>query len=432
LSRLSAKAERSARQLAGDTRRADLEAERSALLRDLDLVDAEIRERNPGYASLIEPRPLGTAEIQALLDPDTLLLSYTLGKERSYLWVVTPGAVASFELPGRAEIEPLARRLHQELSAFDVEARRREVLDAAALGRLLLGPVADRLGRQRLVVVADGALQYVPFAVLIPPGGAADPLLVRHEIVALPSASALAVQRSVLARRPRAPKRLAVLADPIFDARDPRVKLAPAVRRAAAAERGSSFERLPASRQEAEAIAALASPGDSLVALDFAASRELVLSGRLAGFRTVHFATHGVIDAEHPALSGLVLSRVGPDGGPREGFLHLRDIYGLRLDADLVVLSGCRTALGKETRGEGMIGLTRGFLYAGARRVVASLWPVEDQATAALMRRLYGAMWTAGLPPAAALREAQLEIRRQRRWRDPYYWAGFVLEGDWR
>ncbi len=432
LSRLSAKAERSARQPAGDPRRADLEAEQSALLRDLDLVDAEIRERSPGYASLTEPRPLSTAGIQALLDPGMLLLSYALGEQRSYLWAVTPEAVASFELPGRAEIEPLARRLHQELSAFDVETRRREALDAAALGRLLLGPVADRLGGRRLVVVADGALQYVPFAVLVSPGEPAEPLIVRHEIVELPSASALAVQRSVLARRPPAPKRLAVLADPVFDASDPRVKPAPPVQRAAAAERGSSFERLPASRQEAEAIAALAPAGESLVALDSAASKELVLSGRLADYRIVHFATHGVIDAEHPALSGLVLSRVGPDGSPREGFLHLRDIYNLRLDADLVVLSGCRTALGKETHGEGMIGLTRGFLYAGARRVVASLWPVEDQATAALMRRLYGALWKTGLAPAAALREAQLEIRRERRWRDPYYWAGFVLEGDWR
>jgi CHAT domain-containing protein/Tfp pilus assembly protein PilF len=432
LSRLSAKAERRARQPAGDPRRADLEAEQSALLRDLDLVEAEIRERNPAYAGLTQPRPLSTADIQALLDPDTLLLSYALGEERSYLWAVTTGAVASFELPGRKEIEPLARRLHQELSAFDVETRRRETRDAAALGRVLLGPVADRLGRRRLVVVADGALQYVPFAVLAAPAEPSEPLLVRHEIVELPSASALAVQRSVLARRPPAPRRLAVLADPIFDAGDPRVKPPSPVRHAAAAERGLKLARLPASRREAEAIAALAAPGEALVALDAAASRELVLGGGLAGFRTVHFATHGVIDAEHPALSGLVLSRVGPDGSPREGFLHLRDIYGLRLDADLVVLSGCRTALGKETHGEGMIGLTRGFLYAGARRVVASLWPVEDQATAALMRRLYTALWISGQPPAAALREAQLKIRQERRWRDPYYWAGFVLEGDWR
>ncbi|HEX6864203.1 MAG TPA: CHAT domain-containing protein, partial [Thermoanaerobaculia bacterium] len=149
------------------------------------------------------------------------------------------------------------------------------------------------------------------------------------------------------------------------------------------------------------------------------------------GFRVVHFATHGVLDAERPALSGLALSMVGPDGSAQEGFLHLRDVYGLRLDADLVVLSGCRTALGRELRGEGLVGLTRGFLYAGAPRVVASLWKVEDRATSELMTRFYRALWEEGLAPAAALRSAQLSLRRERRWRDPYFWAGFVLQGAW-
>jgi CHAT domain-containing protein len=198
------------------------------------------------------------------------------------------------------------------------------------------------------------------------------------------------------------------------------------------AERGSPvFERLPASRREADAIAALAPPGQILEALDFQAARPLVLSDRLREFRVVHFATHGVIDSEHPALSGLALSMVDAAGRPQEGFLHLHDIYNLRLDADLVVLSGCRTALGKELRGEGLIGLTRGFQYAGAPRVIASLWRMEDQATAALMERFYRALWVEGLRPAAALREAQLWVRQQRRWRDPWFWAGFVLAGDW-
>ena len=192
------------------------------------------------------------------------------------------------------------------------------------------------------------------------------------------------------------------------------------------------FERLPGSRLEAESIAALAPPGQSMVALDFDASRALALGDRLSRYRAVHFATHGVIDAEHPALSGLALSMVDREGRPQEGFLHLHDIYNLRLNADLVVLSGCRTALGQEVRGEGLIGLTRGFLYAGAPRVVASLWRVEDQATAALMTRFYRGLWVEGLRPAAALRAAQLSLRQERRWRDPYYWAGFILEGDWK
>jgi CHAT domain-containing protein len=258
-------------------------------------------------------------------------------------------------------------------------------------------------------------------------------VLARHEVVDLPSASALAVQRRLLAGRPPAAKRLAVLADPVFDPRDPRVT----GRQPAAEERTDppAFARLPASRREAAAIAALApagQTGQTMLALDFDAALPRVLGDALSGFRIVHFATHGVIDAERPALSGLALSMVDAAGRPREGFLHLHDIYNLKLDADLVVLSGCRTALGKEVRGEGLIGLTRGFQYAGAPRVLASLWPVEDNATAALMERFYRALWEKRQPAAAALREAQLWVGGERRWRDPYYWAGFVLEGDWR
>ncbi len=407
LHRLSAKTERALRQRAGSpAERSALEEERFALQRDLDAVEAEIRAASPGYAALTQPQALSAAALQGLLDPGTLLLAYSLGEARSYLWAVTPETVESFELPGRAAIEGLARRVHEEMSRFDVAARGRETADASALGRLLLGPVAGRLGRlgsQRLVVVPDGALHYVPFgALLLPTGdaGALEPVLVHHEVVDLPSASALAVQRRLLAGRPPAAKRLAVLADPVFDPRDPRV----VGRQPAAAGKTDppAFARLPASRREAEAIAALApaglggQTGQTMLALDFDAALPRVQGGALRGFRVVHFATHGVIDAERPALSGLALSMVDAAGRPQEGFLHLHDIYNLELDADLVVLSGCRTALGKEVRGEGLIGLTRGFQYAGAPRVLASLWPVEDNATAALMERFYRALWGGG------------------------------------
>jgi CHAT domain-containing protein len=145
----------------------------------------------------------------------------------------------------------------------------------------------------------------------------------------------------------------------------------------------------------------------------------------------IHFATHGFLDSEAPELSGLVLSLLDGQGHPRDGFLRLRDVYNLDLSADLVVLSGCRTALGKDVRGEGLLGLTRGFLYAGASRVMASLWPVRDRATPELMRRFYHALLHDRLPPAAALRAAQLSLRREPRWRDPYSWAPFVVQGDW-
>lgn len=433
LRRLSAKAERALRQRpATADEKAALEEDRDTILRDLDILEAEIRERGPLYAALVQPQPLGVAQIQGLLDADSLLLSYSLGEARSILWAVTAKSVESFELPGRAVLEKAARRYHEELSAHDPAVRARQAADGEALGRMLLGPIAGRLDRQRLIVVPDGALEYVPFGAL--PDVALVPLIQSHEIVYLPSVSALAVQRRVLERRPPAPKRLIVLADPVFTPNDPRLIRQAVTGAKAAATRGDDspvFERLPGSRQEAEAIAALVPPSEARVALDFDASRAEALSDRLSGYRIVHFATHGVIDAEHPALSGLALSMVDRTGQPQAGFLHLHDIYNLRLNADLVVLSGCRTALGKEVRGEGLLGLTRGFLYAGAPRVVASLWRVEDQATAALMTRFYRALWQEHLKPAAALRAAQLSVSRERRWRDPYFWAGFVLQGDW-
>lgn len=414
--RLSAKGERALRERDAAAR-ASLEEEQDALLRELDLVEAEVRAGRPGYAALTRPRPLAATEVQALLDPETVLLSYSLGRERSYLWIVTRESFESAELPGSAALEALARRLHQGWSAFDPAGRPAEEEAAAELGRLLLGPAAHRLGARRLAVIPDGALCYVPFGALPHPANGL-PLLARQEVVHLPSASALAVQRQRLAARPPAPRPIAVLADPLF---------------ARASEWESpAFEPLPASREEAEAIAALLPPGQALVALGAEAERSRVLGDRLSEFRVVHFATHGVLDTERPALSGLILSTVDERGAPREGLLHLRDVYGLHLGADLVVLSGCRTALGREIRGEGLLGLARGFQYAGARRVLASLWRVEDRATAVLMAAFYRALWEDGLPAAAALREAQLHVRRQRRWRDPYFWAGFVLEGDWR
>lgn len=416
--RLSARAERLLREKDAAAR-ATLFGEESTLLRELDLVDAEIRQRSPAFAALTRPQPSGTAEIRALLDPDTLLLSYSLGEERSFLFAVTSTTFESFELAPRAEIEEAARRAYDAWSAYGAADRAADLDHASELSRLILGPLSGRLsheGRQRLAIVPDGALHSIPFGALPVPGNGELPtaLLEQHEIVVLPSASALAVQRRVLGARAAAPHRLAVLADPAFDPRD------------------AMFARLPMSRREAEAISALATPGETKVFLDFAANRDEVLSERLSAYRTVHFATHGIIDAEHPALSGLALSTVDEAGRPREGFLHLRDVYELRLGADLVVLSGCRTALGKQFRGEGMAGLARGFFYAGAARVAASLWRVEDRATAELMTRFYRTMWQQGLSPAAALRSAQLSIRQERRWRDPYFWAGFVLQGDWR
>jgi CHAT domain-containing protein len=194
---------------------------------------------------------------------------------------------------------------------------------------------------------------------------------------------------------------------------------------------GTRLPRLLASREEAEAIMSVAPPGAAFSATDFAASRATATSGELAQYRVVHFATHGLLNNEHPELSGVVLSLVDREGQAQDGFLRLHDIYNLRLPVDLVVLSACQTGLGKDVRGEGLLGLTRGFMYAGAAGVVASLWKVDDEATAELMRHFYAALFRRGLPPAAALRAAQLALRQQTRWRAPYYWAGFVIQGEY-
>ena len=427
---------------------AAMEQELARLTGEYEDVQARLRRASPRSAALLQPRPLTVAEIQdELLDRDTLLLVYWLGArgdERSYLWAVTPGSLTSYELPPREAVEAAARRVSVLLSASapgrDGPSRTPAVLDAgseygraaAALSEMLLSPVADRLAGKRVVVVPDGALQYVPFAALpLPsaPGAGHEPvpLIVEHEVVSLPSASSLAALRRDMAGRVPAAKAVAVLADPVFSADDERVKAR--VRGGT----GARLPRLPFARREAEAIAAAAGPGAvTMTALGFEASRQTAISPGLAQYRIVHFATHGVLDAARPELSGVVFSLVDEQGAPQDGFLRLHDVYNLHLPAELVVLSACRTALGQDVKGEGLIGLTRGFMYAGAARVVASLWQVDDASTSELMGRFYWKMLRDGERPAAALRDAQVAMWREGVWRSPRDWAGFVLQGEWR
>jgi CHAT domain-containing protein len=261
--------------------------------------------------------------------------------------------------------------------------------------------------------------------------------------VSVPSATTLAVLRREASGRSAPGWRVAVLADPVFDRRDPRVLggsassgSAPdvvddALTRSMQETGLRRLERLGASRREAQAISTLAGPGESFVALDFLASRAVAMGAEVSGARVVHFASHGLLNGRHPELSGVVLSLVDERGHPKDGFLQARDIYKLRLSADLVVLSACQTALGKDVRGEGLLGLARGFMYAGAPRIVASLWQVPDRATSELMKHFYEGVLKQGLRPAAALRAAQIAIRREKRWASPYYWAAFTLQGDW-
>jgi CHAT domain-containing protein len=415
---------------------------------------------------LTQPQPLSLAEIQRqVLDSDTLLLEYSLGDEASYLFVVSQKSITSYQLPKRAEIEAATRRALELLTApqprpGETEAKRRARVkeanagywpQAAALSEMLLGPAASQLGSKRLLIVADGALQYLPFGSLPapelhtlaspPPRVASTPLMIDHEIVHLPSASALAVLRSELAGRRPAAKAVAVLADPVFSADDARVRPGNNVQAGGEAPSGltravndvrGELRRLLMTRDEAEAILSVTPHTAGLGALDFRANRATATSDELSHYRIVHFATHGLLNSEHPELSGLVLSLVDEQGRPQDGFFRLHDIFNLFLPAELVVLSACQTGLGKEVKGEGLVGLTRGFMYAGAARVVASLWQVNDAATAELMKRFYYRMLKDGMRPAAALRAAQIEMWKKPQWHSPFYWGAFALQGEWK
>jgi CHAT domain-containing protein/tetratricopeptide (TPR) repeat protein len=441
-----------------------IEKEVEVLIAEHERIDAEIRVKSPAFADLTRPAAPSVDQLrESALEPGATLVEYFVGGERSYVFELTNERLDVHELPGRKELEDAVRRFYgaatdrnRHVASEGLEARRGRLkrsdkdADAAAgnLARTILGPVAAGLGTRRLRIVPDGALQYVPFAALPqPPHGrllAAD-----HEIVTLPSASVLAVLRREHTGRVRAPRTVAVLADPVFDGADPRVggrhgpvrapdapdeaPFTRSLRDFAPDETpgGRHIPRLPFTRREAAAIATLVRSGERREALDFEASLASAKHEDLRRYRIVHFATHGFLNSAHPELSGLVFSLVDPQGHPKDGFLSVLDAYNLRLPADLVVLSACRTGLGKEIQGEGLLGLTRGFMYAGAARVLVSLWNVDDAATADLMSRFYrGMLGPRHLSPAGSLREAQISISNEPRWRAPYYWAGFVLQGE--
>lgn len=413
---------------------AALEARLDEVLRRLRAVRGRILAESPKVAALARPPGFGVRELQTrALDEETLLLEIHLGAERSFLWAVTPDSVASFELPPRAEIEEAARTAHELLPKS--HQRRYRVTAALALerlGRLILDPVAGLLKDKRLLIAADGALHYIPFGALPIPGvSPAAPLIASHEVVHVPSASALIVlreQRADPERRP-ADGLLAVIADPVFDADDPR--LTGHETTAETEDVGDRLGPLRFSRVEAEAILGLAGTERTRQALGFEATRETLIDPALGRYRIVHLSTHGRIDTERPELSELVFSRFDRRGRPRKGVLRAHEIFDLELSAELVVLSACETALGEEVRGEGLVGLTQGFFSAGAAGVVVSLWQVDDRATARLMERFYRHLF-AGRSPATSLREAQLSLREEVGWQAPFYWAGFVVQGEWR
>lgn len=435
-------------------------------------VEALIRQSNPRYAALTQPIPLTLAQIQQLLEADTVLLEYSLGAERSYLWLITPTSFASYQLPAQSKIADEAKLVLALFNdgkqwATNNQMGSKYLSVATRLSQLLFPESAQGSFGKRLLIVPDGALQYLAFGAL--PNLKkkdrrvidAGPLLADYEIVTIPSVSTLAVLRSESQKRSAPNKSVVVLADPVFDPDDERVRqsrrssLSPqeverpvnantgpmtelqrSIREVLSTDTSSNVKtripRLPFSREEANAIFTTAPSGEAIKSVDFEANRAIATGQAVAQARIVHFATHGLLNSEHPELSGIILSLVNENGEPIDGFFRLHEIYNLSLRADLVVLSACQTGLGKEIRGEGLVGLTRGFMYTGAPRVVASLWKVDDVATAELMKIFYWKMLRERMPVATALREAQLQMWRTKRWSQPYYWAAFQLQGEWK
>jgi CHAT domain-containing protein/Tfp pilus assembly protein PilF len=437
-------------------------------------VQARLREQNPKPLSLRPFAPISLEQIQnELRDSDTMLLQYALGDERSYLWAVTANSLHSYELPARNIIDDAARELYRSMTArqapietgetdyqADVKAADNALPEKASkLSQMLLGPVADQLGNRRLLVVTEGALQSISFEALPRPDaqfvGPTDMktfanswLIKTHEISSAPSISTLIAIRSEKNRVSSPDKTVAVIADPVFSRNDERVRALPispivagassdqdmkgsADRGLRGVSRGNALSRLTYSSAEADAISAAAPPGTTMVVKGFAANRETAMSSRIGEYQIVHFATHGFLDSEHPELSVIVLTMVDAKGLRQNGLMPLHDISSLDLSAELTVLSACQTALGKDVSGEGLVGLTHSFMSAGSKSVVASLWKVDDRATTNLMTGFYESLLQQGMSTGAALRAAKLKAIGETQWRAPYYWAGFVLQGEY-
>ena len=485
-----------------------LQTEINELLSQQKQLETKIRQSSPKYANLKYPQPLKIAQIQQQLDKDTLLLQYSLGSDRSFLWVVSPTSLDTYELPKKSEIEKSAINLFclisqnsskppslttKDTPCTDIKTRR---IDKAAteLSQLILAPAKGKLGKKRLAIVADGALQYIPFAALADltfqtpsqqekektdkqnqkdssctnTGGIRicqdnnspqnkfdyQPLFVNHEIVNLPSASTIAIQRQELATRSSAGKKtLAILADPVYSATDERLNSTPnkqinkqqtqqdslaielersALKRSGDILNRQGWTRLLGTRTEAETLLQLVPKANRLQVFDFDANYNWATSSALNQFRILHFATHGFVNDANPELSGIVLSLVDKQGKDIRGYLRLGDLFNLDYPADLIVLSACETGLGKEIQGEGLVGLTRGLMYAGAERLIVSLWQVDDKGTAAFMQEFYKQMLNEGKSANEALRATQLKMWHSEKWRHPNYWAAFTFLGEWR
>lgn len=465
------------------SRRAELSGAYEAGLDELKAVEAEIDARFPAYAELVAPRALSVAETQALLDPDEALILILVNPEATYVWAVSRDRVAWARAADLGEVE-MARSVGRLRAGLTTAGARRDdgdpVVDpmiwtgraarfdraeAHRLYRALIQPVEHVLdGHDTLISVVSGPLTGLPLALLSidPPGGPDDAgwLIDRHALASLPAASSLKSLRCHLVvgpeRHPGCPPAPGPRTRAVAQARLPVVAYgAPALQGAAvAASRGApadadavrgegrladpaklrALPALPGSRAELEALSR-AFPG-GLVRIGEGATETAVRvtdAAALSRARFVVFSTHGLMAGSAFSEPGLVLTPPEAASDVDDGYLTASEAAGLRLNADLVVLSACNTAASDGRPGaEGLSGLARAFFYAGGRGVLVSHWAVSDRATQTLIGRTFAGIEGGADRPASsarALRDADLAVRADPRWRHPAYWAAFTLVG---
>jgi CHAT domain-containing protein len=420
----------------------ELERALTALREQHQQLTQQLQKQNPNYDQFQETTNYSIQQIQQLIieDNETMLLEYFLGNNASYVWAITRNAERVYELPKAEKVTDAVQTLYELLAKKpDDDSEQRLSKAGSELARMILTPLANQSTIKRVIVVADGALNYIPFQLLPSPAG--TPLVASYEIVNAPSASILGQLRKEKQQRPASTRVLAAFGDPVFRSNYAQFKNSASADVVASAERGvevdadsldpARIQPLVYSRDELDYLREVGGQG-AFVARGFDASRATLEKINFSRYAILHFATHGLLDPKNPKKLGLYLSMVDEDGRDQRGFITMQDVYNLRVPVSLVVLSACRTGLGEDVRGEGLIGLTRGFMHAGASSVVASLWKVDDEATAELMKYFYTNMLKKGMRPAAALREAQNTLRQNPQWQSPHFWAGFTLQGEFK
>src|SRR5678815_4576441 len=438
----------------------ELDADLEKLQAEFEEIENQIRTASPRYATLTANKPLTLAEVQQnVLDDQTVLVEYALQNDESYLFAVSKSAVNLVKLPPRAGIEKLAMdlraqlipsKLQRRIVGIDVAEANRGlgiattapedvapfVAAANALYKVVLQPAQGMIGEKRVMVVADGALNYIPFEVLLKTHDGGDfsslgYLVKTNEVIYAPSASVVGAIKQQ--RTQNASKAMLIIADPVFNSNDTRAQKRVAAPAGDAEVRGLGIQsaltdvsgsappapsgpmeglplaRLNGTRTEADQISKLAKPsgGQADVWLDLDANEDSLDTRDITKYRVIHVATHGLLKAERTQFTGVVLSLVG--NKTNDGFVRTDEVFNLRLGSPLVMLSACETGLGKEKRGEGVMGLTRAFMYAGAPTVGVSLWSVADKSTADLMTDFYKRLLSSeGTTSSSALRGAQL------------------------